>query len=205
MFVLKALQITLIKKLSDLCIPAPYKSAGRYTHENARRAHTCAGRRVRVGEKAPITVSSPMVTPGSITAPPTIHTFLPILTGAEMVVQNSKEPSSFFRPAFGRLLWGERRCISAHWGNQTAVAYLYDVVIQKGAVHIHFTAVAEMDIFAVIHIKRGSYPQICPAAAQQAGQNFILCGQVCRRGKVVLSYQVFCQVPRSSSRLSEQS
>lgn len=46
-------------------------------------------------------------------------------------------------------------------GNQTA-AHLYDVVIRKGAVHIHFTAVTEMYILAVIRIKRGSYPQIFP-------------------------------------------
>lgn len=33
------------EKLSSLYLTAPYKSAGRYTHENARRAHSCAGRR----------------------------------------------------------------------------------------------------------------------------------------------------------------
>ena len=39
------------EKLSGLYVTAPYKSAGRYTHENARRTHSCAGRRVRTGVK----------------------------------------------------------------------------------------------------------------------------------------------------------
>ena len=42
---------------------------------------------------APITVLSPMVTPGSKIAPPPIHTLLPMVTGAVMVSQKAKPPS----------------------------------------------------------------------------------------------------------------
>lgn len=49
MFVLKILLVAQAGKIIRLYITAQYKSDGKCTPENVRHAHTCAGRRVRVG------------------------------------------------------------------------------------------------------------------------------------------------------------
>ena len=57
------------------------------------------------------------------------------------------------------------------------ISYTNDIIIQKSTIHIYFAVISEINIVAIIHIKRRGNPQVLPFPTKQLVQNsFFFCG-----------------------------
>ena len=110
---------------------------------------------------APMTVRSPMVTPGQMIAPPPTHTSAPIVTG----LPNSclRRSSAFHRVGRG---------VDLHRGAEEREVADGDAAdVEHDAVEVEVDALAEMDVRAVIAVERRLHPDCVAARAEEVRED----------------------------------
>lgn len=139
---------------------------------------------------APITALSPMVTPGRMTAPPPIQTWLPIVTSAVRRAdrQTSARVGIHTFVCRNRVNGGVNFHIGAEQG---IVADGNSARVQKGAVHIDKAAGAEGNMAAVVHPHRLIDTGIFTAKAKQQTKDPIPQLPIFRGQAVVNPHKVF--------------